>query len=378
MNKMKCCPICDREIKNKWCKNCKKFVTPYEVKETLHWNEGHDEANDADCNYHEETTLNASGYSIDALKAFKERKEAEERTVGENSYRLGENSAAKISSQNTQGKPGNNANTAKYKQLIAFSLIVVFIYVLISLLVFGIERLSSKKFNNKYRTTVTVKPIELVKNKINPPKEGCSQEEWRAFCEENDLTELANDYPFSFYESPSGMQYIFEDVDFSQFSAAYTDNTIADCYLEDVLENALACNMKKYSESKELIVSVYGESCFVSVYAGMTLFDDSYAVSLRYDPTSERKNISNVNLFGTDFDHLAEEFARVFAVVTGENAKDYEELFENALEQSKREGIGADYPAVIKACSNPRGNVSAYVECSTTSDGTEYAHLTIE
>lgn len=50
---MKLCPVCDQKIKSgTWCKNCKKFVKPYEIADDIHINESHSRGNDAGCDYH--------------------------------------------------------------------------------------------------------------------------------------------------------------------------------------------------------------------------------------------------------------------------------------------------------------------------------------
>lgn len=53
---MKLCPVCDKKIKSgSWCKNCKKFVKPYEIADDIHINESHSRGNDAGCDYHHST-----------------------------------------------------------------------------------------------------------------------------------------------------------------------------------------------------------------------------------------------------------------------------------------------------------------------------------
>lgn len=57
---MKLCPVCDQEVKGSWCKNCKKFVKPYELSKNAHINTLHDESNDPECDYHGTATGNYS------------------------------------------------------------------------------------------------------------------------------------------------------------------------------------------------------------------------------------------------------------------------------------------------------------------------------
>lgn len=49
---MKICPICDKKIDGRWCKNCHKFVTPWELKNDIYINESHSRVHDSDCEYH--------------------------------------------------------------------------------------------------------------------------------------------------------------------------------------------------------------------------------------------------------------------------------------------------------------------------------------
>ena len=50
----KMCPICDARINGKYCKVCKKFVTPYEISDGAYINENHFQSDipHVDCDYH--------------------------------------------------------------------------------------------------------------------------------------------------------------------------------------------------------------------------------------------------------------------------------------------------------------------------------------
>lgn len=54
---MNICPICDSRIEGKWCRRCFRFVTPLEIPENLHLNEGHDLKYETDCEYHDSADL---------------------------------------------------------------------------------------------------------------------------------------------------------------------------------------------------------------------------------------------------------------------------------------------------------------------------------
>lgn len=54
---MKICPICDSTIEGKWCRRCFRFVTPLEIPEKMHLNEGHDLKHETDCEYHDSADL---------------------------------------------------------------------------------------------------------------------------------------------------------------------------------------------------------------------------------------------------------------------------------------------------------------------------------
>ncbi|MDD6572984.1 MAG: hypothetical protein PUF12_11435 [Thermoflexaceae bacterium] len=49
---MKICPICDNKISGTWCKNCHRFVKPWELKKDIYINETHSSSHDAGCEYH--------------------------------------------------------------------------------------------------------------------------------------------------------------------------------------------------------------------------------------------------------------------------------------------------------------------------------------
>lgn len=58
--KMKICPICDSKVDGIWCRQCHHFIKPVDINTTMHLNESHDPAHDADCEYHNDTSRMAN------------------------------------------------------------------------------------------------------------------------------------------------------------------------------------------------------------------------------------------------------------------------------------------------------------------------------
>lgn len=163
---MKLCPICDREVKGSWCKNCKKFVKPYELSKSAHINTSHDESNDPNCDYHgtatgEYSTLpNGSGASVPSRSS---------------------NASGSSSGMRSAKKPNKRF----------FSLLVTWVFLMLGLIVaVGIFN-SAKKEKKKINTTVYVTVIPA------PPSFSISDgtKAWSLFCEEMNIPEMSGLFP---------------------------------------------------------------------------------------------------------------------------------------------------------------------------------------
>lgn len=120
--KMKICPICDSKVDGIWCRQCHHFIKPVDINTTMHLNESHDPAHDADCEYHNDTSrmVNRSNMNREVYdKIFGEGAYDHKNVYGEEERKSAARSNSSTQSRtytssSTRKTTGNSASTGSY------------------------------------------------------------------------------------------------------------------------------------------------------------------------------------------------------------------------------------------------------------------------
>lgn len=113
---MKLCPVCDKKIKNgTWCKNCKKFVKPYEIADDIHINESHSRGNDAGCDYHHSRQQYSSVFTKQETAHATRTSQSSKAASNQSSRQTGNQSSRAVSKQSSR-QTGKQSSRAASKQ----------------------------------------------------------------------------------------------------------------------------------------------------------------------------------------------------------------------------------------------------------------------
>lgn len=272
---MKLCPVCDRKLQTgTWCKNCKRFVKPYEISDGVHINESHSATSDADCDYHS----TKQQYS----KVF---------------------TAQDITHQNTNTSmtAQTKADAEKQAKLIKLIVKLVIFFWVFSIVVsvgttiagvlikFDWAELFSEDHEILQETPRSGISIE----DVDPEKLLASKMEWLTFCEDLDLADLVGVTPSKYIEEEEGLVFFFSaqslvdrakvgcDMEHFSMTAAEVDTFLPDLDREfEVIDTV--------QDENENYLCVGEDFAFRSFATEVTYAVNSTYVFVEYDTVSEQ------------------------------------------------------------------------------------------
>lgn len=136
---MKICPICDNKISGRWCKNCHRFVNPWELKNDIYINETHASSKDAGCEYHNPSVQYDNqeymqpGYENRIYGNAASQTEGKRRGKPARQNQPVQQKQSAGEKRNSQGKTGNNAARTVRIVVIVY-VIIFFLSVIVSLI----------------------------------------------------------------------------------------------------------------------------------------------------------------------------------------------------------------------------------------------------
>lgn len=364
---MNLCPLCDRKLPvGTWCKNCKRFVKPYQISSDVHINESHSESQDADCDYHNTNQTYSSVFTA---------QETSHKSTTSTNYH---SSATVNQNRTTTGTYSSGTNTQKTasqtKTVKVVLVVIAIIWILSFLLPIIISVVKFSEFSELFdffSSNSSGSSVSKVKD-FDPELIIVNNKEWTAFCEDIDREELSDIRPVSCEGEGSEAIFFFAPDKLEKRGKKHCDDMHFSMKLDQLeyflalIDSDYSCYTKVVDAEKNVLLYQDGNV--------QTIFDSKYCyqvndtkVHASFDTVT--KELHMISVYGDDANELGQTAVLLATQITDELYMPEEDLMGDIRDcvTSMEGSVSAGNPYLYTIYSDSDLTMRVYVEVQNES-----------